>query len=95
MVVNLTGVANAQRITVTLSGVSDGANTGSIDVPMGLLLGDANGDGVVNSGDATITRNRSGQATDGTNFRTDFNLDGFINSGDAITVRNRSGNSLP
>ena len=30
------------------------------------------------------TRNRSGQTTDATNFRSDVNADGFINSGDQI-----------
>jgi hypothetical protein len=59
------------------------------------LLGDTNGDRVVNSGDALQTRGRSGQATDATNFRSDVNTDGFVNSGDALFVRTRSGNSLP
>ena len=38
--INLTGVSNAQRVTVTLSGVSDGTNTGDINVPMGMLIGE-------------------------------------------------------
>ena len=38
--INLTGVSNAQRVTVMLSGVSDGTNTGDINVPMGMLIGD-------------------------------------------------------
>jgi len=32
--VNLTGVTNAQRITIMLSGVSDGTNTGELGIPM-------------------------------------------------------------
>ncbi len=38
---NLTGVTNAQRIAVRLSGVSNGASSGNVDVPMGVLLGDS------------------------------------------------------
>ncbi|MDQ6860885.1 MAG: dockerin type I domain-containing protein [Verrucomicrobiota bacterium] len=60
-----------------------------------ILVGDANGDGVVNSADATITRNRSGATTDGTNFRTDFNTDGTVNAADATIVRNASGHFVP
>ena len=62
---------------------------------MGVLIGDSNGDGVVNSGDATQVRSRAGQATAPTNFRWDLNVDGLINSGDAALVRNRSGNGIP
>jgi hypothetical protein len=93
--VNLTGVTNAQKITVTLLTVSDGINTTNIDIPVGVLLGDANADGVVNAADATITRNGSGQLTNATNFRADFNLDGVINSADATLVRSLSGNFIP
>ena len=92
--VNLTGVTSAQRITVTLFNVSDGTNRGDLDVQMGVLVGDTNGDGFVNSGDSQQTRNRSGQTTDGTNFRSDVNDDGTVNSGDTVAVRSRSGTSL-
>ena len=62
---------------------------------MGVLVGDTNGDSFVNSGDALQTRNRSGQATDATNFRSDVNADGFVNSGDTTLVRTRAGTFLP
>ncbi len=75
----LTNVANAQTINVTLNNVNGSTN---VTIPMRLLIGDTNGDGFVNSGDALQTRNRSGQATDATNFRSDVDADGFINSGD-------------
>ncbi|MDQ6654929.1 MAG: dockerin type I repeat-containing protein, partial [Verrucomicrobiota bacterium] len=93
--INLTGVANAQRTNIMLSNVKSGSNLGSITIPMGTLRGDTNGDGAVNVGDALQTRNRSGFATDATNFRSDVNLDGVINTGDSTVVRNQSGNSLP
>jgi hypothetical protein len=96
-VISLTGVSNAQRLTVTLNNVTDslGYHSSTIPVTVGLLLGDSNSDGMVNSGDAQQTRNRSGQTTDATNFRSDYNLDGTVNSGDANIVRSRSGQSLP
>ncbi len=49
----------------------------------------------VNAGDTTQTRNRSGQTTDATNFRSDVNADGFVNSGDSVIVRGQSGAFLP
>jgi hypothetical protein len=93
--VDLTGVTTAQTITVTLTGVSSGAGGGNVAVSMGVLVGDSNASGVVNSGDSLQTRGRSGQAADATNFRSDVNGDGFLNSGDTIAVRARSGTSLP
>jgi hypothetical protein len=62
---------------------------------MGVLVGDVNGDGAVNSGDALVTRNRGGQQADMTNFRSDINTDGVINGGDTISVRSRGGTALP
>ncbi len=93
--VNLTAVANAQSLVFKLFDVSNGTNLTDASVAMGLLLGDTNGDGTVNSGDAQQTRKRSGQAADAATFRSDFNLDGTINSADATLVRARSGQFIP
>ena len=92
--VNLTGVSNAQGIALTLGNVNDGTNSGDVVVPMSVLLGDTNTDAIVNAGDALQTRNRSGQATDATNFRSDVNSDGFVNSGDTLIVRANSGSTI-
>jgi hypothetical protein len=92
VIIPLTNVANAQTITITLNNVNGSTN---MTIPMRLLLGDTNGDGIVNSGDALQTRNRSGQTTDATNFRSDVNADGFANSGDTLIVRAHSGDFLP
>ena len=96
MTVNLTGVVNAQTVTVTLSNVTDVFSQilASTSFSASFLLGDTNGDTFVNAGDALQTRNRSGQVTDATNFRSDVNADGFINSGDSLSVRSRSGTSF-
>ncbi len=93
--VNLTGVTNAQRITLMLSNVSDGTSTRDVGVQIGMLIGDANGDGIVNSADRFLTRIYSGIPTDETNYRSDANADGWGNSGDTFLVRSHSGESLP
>ncbi len=92
-VVNLSEVANAQTITVSLTNVAEagGPTTTLISSSMDVLLGDTNADGAVNSGDSQQTRNRSGQLTNSSNFRSDVNTDGTINSGDAFIVRTQSG----
>ena len=97
-IVNLTGVTNAQVVTISLNNVHDdstGNFSSAVPASMGVLLGDTTADGFVNSGDSLQTRNRSGQVTDATNFRSDVNVDGFVNSGDAFIVRSRSGTFLP
>ena len=93
--VPLTNIGNAQTINLKLFAVSSGEESGDITLAMSILAGDTNADGAINSGDTLQTRNRSGQATDATNFPSDVNLDGFVNSGDTLFVRTRAGTSLP
>jgi hypothetical protein len=61
---------------------------------MGVLLGDTNGDGVVNGADTAQTKSQSGTAVTGSNFREDVNTDGFINSADISLVKSKSGTGL-
>jgi ABC-type uncharacterized transport system ATPase subunit len=93
--VNLTGVTNAQRITITLSGVSDVTNVGDINVPMGVLLADTNGNGAVNASDVSLTKAKSGQIVDATNFRSDVSVNNSINASDVSLVKSKSGTALP
>ena len=93
--VNLTGVTNAQRITVTLGNVNDGTNVGDVPVSMGVLAGDTNGNGMVNAGDVSQTKAQSGLAVTGSNFREDVNFNGSINAGDIALVKGASGTVLP
>ena len=93
--VNLTGVTNAQRIMVTLQGASDGTSTGDVSVPMGVLIGDTNSNGTVNSTDVSQTKLQSGAVANAANFRVDVNANGSINSSDVSAVKSRSGTSLP
>ncbi len=63
-------------------------------ITWGHLYGDTNANAIVNAGDSTQTKGRSGQTTDGTNFRSDVNTDGIINAGDSAFVKARSGTAL-
>jgi hypothetical protein len=93
--VELLSVANAQRITITLFGLNDGANTGNLVIPMGVLLGDTGGNGAVNASDVSLTKLRSGQAVNAINFRTDVSVSNSINATDVSIVKSRSGTALP
>jgi hypothetical protein len=98
--VNLTGVINVQRITVTLMNVTDGTSSGDVplaDVPvsMGVLVGDVNGNAVVNASDVSLTKSQVGQAVTGSNFREDVNANGLINSVDVALVKSKVGTALP
>ena len=93
--VNLSGVADAQVLTVKLGSVSDGVNTGDVSIRMAVLPGDTNAGGSVNSSDISQTKLQSGQAATGTNFRTDVNASGSINATDVSLVKLKSGTALP
>ena len=93
--VDLAAVADAQVLSVALDRCSAGANVGTVNIPVGILLGDTAGDRVVNAGDSTQTKSRSGQPTSATDFRSDVNEDGIISAGDSAIVKSHSGNSIP
>ncbi|MDQ6623791.1 MAG: hypothetical protein M3Y86_09980 [Verrucomicrobiota bacterium] len=92
---NLTGVANSQRLMLAVTAAENGGSAADVTIPMAVLLGDTNGDGTVNAGDSLQTRSRSGAGIDPTTFRSDVNTDGAINAGDGTIVRNNSGTALP
>jgi hypothetical protein len=97
---NLNGLPNAQYTTVTLNGVSDVAGNGPAPVSaiMGLLVGDVNASGLVNSTDTSQTQAQSGQPVTGDlgtgNYRKDVNANGLINSTDTSAVQSKSGTGL-
>lgn len=98
LTINLTGVScNASNITVTANDVKDdaGDNVATACVTMGLLLGDVDGNRVVDSNDLTIVRSQLGQPTNDTNLRSDVNNDGTINNADLQIVTRQIGTSLP
>ena len=93
--VNLTGVTNIQRITVTLHNVNDGTSTGDVPVSMGVLVGDVNGNAAVNASDVSLTKSQVGQTVSGSNFREDVNANGTISATDVAQVKANVGTALP
>jgi hypothetical protein len=93
--VNLTGVTDAQRITMTLINVNDGTHTGNVPVSMGVLVGDVNGNAVVNATDVALTKSQVGMPVGSSNFREDVNASGTISSTDVAIVKSDVGTSLP
>ena len=88
----LTNVANAQTINVTLNNVNGSTN---LTIPMRVLIGDVNGNGVVNASDVALTKSRVGQLVDPTTFRSDVNANGGINATDVSLVKSLVGTGLP
>ena len=88
--VNLTGVPNASRCSITLHNLA-----GDLIVPVAFLIGDTNADGFVDSADIAQTKSQSGKPVTVTNFREDLNTDGFIDSADISFVKSKSGTALP
>jgi Dockerin type I domain len=93
--VNLTGVTNVQRITVTLFNVNDGTHMGNVPVSMGVLVGDVNGNAVVNASDVSLTKSQVGNPVTSSNFREDVNANGTISATDVALVKSDVGTALP
>jgi hypothetical protein len=87
--VNLTGVTNAQYLTVTLNGALDSTgNSGNIVGPqMGVLVGDVNASGVVTSGDTNLSKAQALQPVTVDNFRNDINASGSITTGGVNLIK--------
>jgi CSLREA domain-containing protein len=97
MTVSLTGVTDVQKITVTLSNVTDSFAQVLPDtaVSMNMLIGDTSGNKTVNASDIGQTKGQSGTLVTAANFRTDVNANGSINASDIGLVKSRSGTFLP
>jgi hypothetical protein len=95
VIVSLTNVANAQRLTISLFGVTEGSSSGSIAVPMAVLLGDSTNNSSVTASDLGSVKAQSGVPVDGSNFRNDITPNGSINSSDVGTVKSQSGTTIP
>jgi alpha-tubulin suppressor-like RCC1 family protein len=96
-IVNLTGVTNAQVVTVTLGDVTDSAGdySSSVAGSMGVLLGDVNGSRRVDAADVSSVRQQTLQTIDATNFRNDINASGRIDASDVSIARQQTLTSLP
>ena len=96
-IVTLSGVPNAQYVTVNLANVSDNAgnSASALTTTMGVLPGDTTANASVNSSDIAQTKSQSGQPVTSANFRTDVTVNGAINSSDIALVKSKSGTALP
>jgi hypothetical protein len=96
-IVNLTGVTNAQYVSVTLANVIDSQGNGSnaISATMGVLLGDVNASGRVDSTDVFQVRQQTLQNANSSNFRMDVDLSGRIDSTDVFITRQQTLTGLP
>jgi hypothetical protein len=97
MTVNLTGVVNVQKITVTLSGVTDGYGQVLPDtaVSVNMLIGDTTGNKTVNASDVAQTKGQAGMQATSANFREDVTVSGSINASDVSQVKANLGTALP
>jgi PKD repeat protein len=95
--VNLTGVTNQQYVTVGLVNAKDsiGAIGNVIGPQMGVLVGDVDASGLVDSGDVFAVRQQTGQNAGASNFRKDVDASGLIDSGDVFSTRQHTATSLP
>jgi hypothetical protein len=93
--VNLTGVPNGQYLQITLINAKDTTNAiGNVTGTMGVLIGDTNGDGNVDSTDVSQTKANSGKGAANAT-REDINVDGFVDGTDVSFVKSRSGGHIP
>jgi hypothetical protein len=97
MVVPLSGVADLQRITLSLNNVFNTAGQvlPSTTLDMNVLLGDTNGNRSVNATDIGQVKSQAGVPVGPLNFRTDTTVSGTINASDVGQVKANAGHSLP
>ena len=99
MTVNLTGVADVQKITVKLQGVTDASappqTLADTFVSVNMLIGDTNGNKTVNASDVAQSKGQIGVPVGASNFREDVNGDGTVSASDVAFVKSRIGSSVP
>ncbi len=95
--VTLSGVADAQRVTISLNGVTGTAaqTLAATSVNMNMLIGDVNGSKAVSAADVSQTKASASATLNASNFRADLVVTGTINSSDIGLVKSRSGASVP
>src|SRR6185312_1333995 len=70
VIVTVSGTGDAQDIRIRIDGVN---GSSGFRIPMGILIGDVNGNGSVNAADVAQDKACSGATLDQTNFRCDVN----------------------
>jgi Dockerin type I domain len=96
-IVNLTGVTNAQLITVSLNQVTDstGNFSSAVSGQMGVLVGDVNANGIVSNTDVASVKSQVAAPVDSSNFRNDVNANGVISNTDVSLAKAQVGTTLP
>jgi DNA-binding beta-propeller fold protein YncE len=96
-IVNLSGVINAQVLTVSLVNVNDSAgnHSNSIQGRIALLLGDENSNKVVSNTDVASIKAQVAAPVTSSNFRDDVNANGVISNTDVSSTKAQVGASLP
>ena len=96
MTINLTGVTDVQQVIVSLTGVTDtfGQTLPATPVAMNVLIGDVNGNKMVNGTDVGITKSSVATPVNASTFRADVIANGSITSTDVGQVKAASGHSL-
>ena len=92
VIVPLPAIADASRLTVTLSNVN---NSGGGTIALGFLVGDVSSDRLVSSGDISAVKSQSAQATTAANFKFDLNASGSVSAADIAAVKARLNLQLP
>jgi hypothetical protein len=97
MTVELTGVADVQRIAVTLHGVTDDFAQVLPDTTVGvnMLIGDATTNRAVNAADVNRIKMQVGVPVTAANFLTDINANGAVTVSDVAQAKVNSGDTLP
>jgi hypothetical protein len=96
-IVNLTGVTNAQYITVSLANVTDSAGnfSSAVSATMGVLIGDVNASKLVDGNDVSAVQSHTRQSVTSANFRFDVNATGGIDGNDVSITQGQTRTSLP
>ena len=97
MTIDLNGVSDMQKLVLTLHNVTDRFSQVMPDTPIAvnMLIGDVTGNKSVNASDVSLTKSRSGSATNASNFREDVTDNGTISASDITLVKSHSGASVP
>ncbi|HJT81998.1 MAG TPA: hypothetical protein VJ719_12440 [Chthoniobacterales bacterium] len=97
LLVNLTGVTNQQRITLTATNVAavSGGVLNSVGVQIGFLLGDVTGNGTVSNTDVSNVKAQVSAPVSQSNFRQDVTANGAISNTDVSTTKGQVGMTLP
>lgn len=96
-IVSLTNVPNAQRTTVTLTGLTDsqGNTSASVSGVLDVLVGDVNASKSVTNADVTSVKTQVGAQAASENFRNDVNANGVVSNSDVTICKSQVGSTLP